>query len=106
MPYKDAEKQKAAQRKAMRRKRAEDRQKVVELPAGEVQLPDPPGRGELLRLLGAQARSGSVRALELLLKLNSGANTKKDQGANLWVTGAGPVEGCRSRCVRDRGVSR
>jgi DNA-binding transcriptional ArsR family regulator len=35
-------------------------------------LPDPPTREELLRLLGAHARAGSVRAIELLLHFQPG----------------------------------
>jgi hypothetical protein len=30
--------------------------------------PEPPGRDELVAILGEQARSGSIRACELLLK--------------------------------------
>jgi hypothetical protein len=32
-------------------------------------LPDPPRRAELLAILGVQARAGSVRACELLLRM-------------------------------------
>jgi hypothetical protein len=71
MPYKDPEQQKAAKRaSAMRRRREVAGEQMTqtalaaELPAV---LPDPPDRDELIRILGVQARLGSVQAAKLLL---------------------------------------
>ena len=74
MPYKDPERQRAAVResKARARERAgieAESQAVAEHDAGvqRVIVP-PPSKEELLSLLGRQARLGSVRAIDLLLK--------------------------------------
>ncbi len=78
MPYKDPEKQKAAKRASANRARqragaAANGQAFVEREAGvERVLPAPPGKDELLKLLGVQARLGSVRAIDLLLKREDG----------------------------------
>ncbi len=83
MPYKDPDRQKAAKRESARRAKArragEATDRVVAEVASEVPrvLPDPPGRDELLRLLGVQARSGSVRAIELMLKMEGDVGDKQ-----------------------------
>lgn len=81
MPYKDPEKQKAAQREYVRRRRAEEFDQAVVEPVGvgRVLVP-PPSKEELLSLLGVQARRGSIRAMELLLKREdaNGANDLSD----------------------------
>lgn len=83
MPYKDPDRQKAAKRESARRAKVrragEATDRVVAEVAGDVQrvLPDPPGRDELLRLLGVQARSGSVRAVELLLRMEGDVGDKQ-----------------------------
>lgn len=75
MPYKDPEMQKAAKRASALRARVRASGEATERTVSEhvagVQrvLPDPPAKDELLRLLGVQARSGSVRAIELLLRM-------------------------------------
>jgi hypothetical protein len=75
MPYKDPERQKAAKRESARRAKVRRAGEGTERVIAEAEsavprvLPDPPGRDELLRLLGVQARSGSVRAVELLLRM-------------------------------------
>jgi hypothetical protein len=71
MPYKDPEKQKAAERASKRRRRQAKGAAGVEKAKAEADLPkvlpDVPGQDELLRLLGVQARLGSVMAAKLLL---------------------------------------
>ncbi len=83
MPYKDPERQKAAKRESARRAKVrragEATERVIAEAESEVPrvLPDPPGRDELLRLLGVQARSGSVRAVELLLRMEGDVGDKQ-----------------------------
>lgn len=83
MPYADPEKRKAVKRESNRRARAkqsgERTERVLAEVASEVPrvLPDPPARDELLRLLGIQARSGSVRAIELLLRMEGDVGDKQ-----------------------------
>jgi hypothetical protein len=72
MPFKDPDRQRAAVRENTRRwreRKAAERMAaaLIVLPTGEMRLPDPPDRDELLRLLGVQARRGSVPAIRLLL---------------------------------------
>lgn len=75
MPYADPDSQRRAQRESKRRARARAASERTETVIADVEsgafrgLPDPPARDELLRLLGVQARSGSVRAIELLLRV-------------------------------------
>lgn len=74
MPYADPERRRQAKRDSMRRSRQRDAQKridgvIAEAAAGVARvLPAPPDADELIRLLGVQARAGSVRAIELLLR--------------------------------------
>lgn len=71
MPYKDPERQKAAKRESAMRRRREVSGDEMRRGAAEAELPtvlpDPPDVDELIRLLGVQARLGSVQAAKLLL---------------------------------------
>lgn len=74
MPHKDPERRRAMKRASARRARERERREEMKRVLAEVEsgdglpLPEPPARDELLRLLGLRARSGSVRAIELLLR--------------------------------------
>jgi hypothetical protein len=72
-----------ASHESKRRTRARDASERTEAVIADVQagafrlLPDPPRRAELLALLGVQARSGSVRAVELLLRMEGDVGDKQ-----------------------------
>lgn len=68
MPIRDLEHRRAADRDRKRRQRiAERRAKMIAaIEAGDAD--EPPGRDELLRLLGVRARAGSVVAIRMLLE--------------------------------------
>lgn len=84
MPYKDPEKQKAAQRASMQRGRQRKGAAQMGIAAVEADaevdrvLPDPPDADEAWRLLGVQARLGSVRALELIIKRQEASDHGSD----------------------------
>lgn len=87
MPYKDPEKQKAAKRASAHRARVRASGEATSRVVAEHEsgvprvLPDPPAKDELLRLLGVQARSGSVRALELLLRMETAVDEATSSGS-------------------------
>jgi hypothetical protein len=69
MPIKDPDKRRAAQREAMRRKRqggtvADIAERLKDNP----DLPNPPSRDQILRVLGVQAMNGQVTAARILLE--------------------------------------
>lgn len=68
MPYKDPDKQRAAERESKRRSRAGSLAKLAEEVAEIADLPEPPTRDELLKLLGVLARDGQVTAIKTLLE--------------------------------------
>jgi hypothetical protein len=71
MPYKDPEKRKAVQRASQQRRRQANGAKSAQQAVADGDLskllPDAPDEDELIRLLGVQARLGSVQAAKLLL---------------------------------------
>jgi hypothetical protein len=70
MPYKDPEKQRAA----VRRSQAKALARPLTEALGTDELPDPPGRDELIRLLGVKARAGNVPAMKILLELEKNSD--------------------------------
>lgn len=77
MPYKDPEKQRQAvresKRRAAERKALENAGRAIAEHGDGIQrvTAPPPAKDELLSLLGVQARHGSVRAIELLLRMEA-----------------------------------
>jgi hypothetical protein len=67
MPYKDPDRQRAAQRASARRARAAAGVGLAPLDLGD-ELPTLPSRDALLRALGVQARTGNAPAIRLLLE--------------------------------------
>lgn len=68
MPHTDPDKHRKASREGMRRMRAGTLAKLMEEVQDAADLPEPPSRDDLLKLLGVLARDGQVTAIKTLLE--------------------------------------
>jgi hypothetical protein len=77
MPYADPERRREADRDRKRRART-----LVAVSELEAELPDPPTRDDLLRVLGVLARRGHVTATRILLEeyRRDGQQPERDGG--------------------------
>jgi hypothetical protein len=69
MPHKDPDKHRQASREAMRRKRQGGSvEQIAETLKNRSDLPEPPSREDILKVLGVQAMNGHVTAARTLLE--------------------------------------
>ncbi len=77
MPYKDLEKRRQVKRDSERRRRARQLGlRPLPAPADVSELPEPPSREDVLRVVAAQAMNGNIAACRLLL-----AEYRRDSGS-------------------------